>query len=213
MKTGKKVSITILSVLILALCAVGIIRSTTFPLDPATLPDHICDFYNIGRPQPLSPSIRVYDSVELENTVWYLIEIGEDIDLGYVKLERNILGRYKIVHLGYSGGSFHDGVVRSGEKAYYLFGGRDVTGRIAKITMTQNGETCTMENAEGKTHFLFCTELSPQLGDYDFDRSTLRFRRKRHHRGVRSERRRYPVKGIPKGRTVSRSFLFHIKTC
>ena len=104
MKTGKKVSITILSVLILALCAVGIIRSTTFPLDPATLPDHICDFYNIGRPQPLSPSIRVYDSVELENTVWYLIEIGEDIDLGYVKLERNILGRYKIVHLGYGGG-------------------------------------------------------------------------------------------------------------
>ena len=54
MKTGKKVSITILSVLILALCAVGIIRSTTFPLDPATLPDHICDFYNIGRPKPLS---------------------------------------------------------------------------------------------------------------------------------------------------------------
>lgn len=50
MKTGKKVSITILSVLILALCAVGIIRSTTFPMDPATLPDHICDFYNIGRP-------------------------------------------------------------------------------------------------------------------------------------------------------------------
>ena len=132
MKTGKKVSITILLVLILALCAVGIIRSTTFPLDPATLPDHICDFYNIGRPQPLSPSIRVYDSVELENTVWYLIEIGEDIDLGYVKLERNILGRYKIVHLGYGGGSFRDGVVRSGEKA-------------------------------------------PQLGDYDFDRSTLRF--------------------------------------
>ena len=116
MKTGKKVSITILSVLILALCAVGIIRSTTFPLDPATLPDHICDFYNIGRPQPLSPSIRVYDSVELENTVWYLMEIGEDIDLGYVKLERNILGRYKIVHLGYGGGSFRDGVVRSGRK-------------------------------------------------------------------------------------------------
>ena len=174
MKTGKKVSITILLVLILALCAVGIIRSTTFPLDPATLPDHICDFYNIGRPQPLSPSIRVYDSVELENTVWYLIEIGEDIDLGYVKLERNILSRYKIVRLG-GGGSFRDGVVRSGEKAYYLFGGRDVTGRIARITMTQNGETCTMENAEGKTHFLFCTELSPQLGDYDFDRSTLRF--------------------------------------
>ena len=57
MKTGKKVSITILSVLILALCAVGIIRSTTFPLDPATLPDHICDFYNIGRPQPLSPRL------------------------------------------------------------------------------------------------------------------------------------------------------------
>lgn len=175
MKTGKKVSITILSVLILALCAVGIIRSTTFPLDPATLPDHICDFYNIGRPKPLSPSIRVYDSVELENTVWHLMEIGEDIDLGYVKLERNILGRYKIVRLGYGGGSFHDGVMFSGDKAYYLFGGRDVTGRIVRITMTQNGETCTMENAEGKTHFLFCTELSPQLGDYDFDRSTLRF--------------------------------------
>ena len=63
----------------------------------------------------------------------------------------------------------------SGDKACYLFGGRDVTGRIARITMTQNGETCTMENAEGKTHFLFCTERSPRLGDYDFDRSTLRF--------------------------------------
>ena len=157
MKASKKICIAILSVLALTACAVGIIRSTTFPLDPATLPDHI------------------YDSVELENTVWYLMEIGEDIDLGYVKLERNFLGRYKIVHLGYGGRSFRDGVVRSGEKAYYLFGGRDVTGRIARITMTQNGETCTMENAEGKTHFLFCTELSPQLGDYDFDRSTLRF--------------------------------------
>ena len=175
MKTGKKVSITILSVLILALCAVGIIRSTTFPLDPATLPDHICDFYNIGRPQPLSPSIRVYDSVELENTVWYLIEIGEDIDLGYVKLERNILGRYKIVHLGYSGGSFHDGVVRSGGESLLPLWRPRCDRPHRKITMTQNGETCTMENAEGKTHFLFCTELSPQLGDYDFDRSTLRF--------------------------------------
>ena len=69
MKASKKICIAILSVLALTACAVGIIRSTTFPLDPATLPDHICDFYNIGRPQPLSPSIRVYDSVERENTV------------------------------------------------------------------------------------------------------------------------------------------------
>lgn len=174
MKTGKKASIAVLLVLVLAACAVGIIRSTTFTLDMATLPDHICDYYSIGMPKRLSPSVHVYDGVELENTTWYLMEIGEDIDLGYVKLERNFLGRYKIVHLSY-GGSLYDGVVFSGEKAYYLFGGRDVTGRIAKITMTQNGETCTMENAEGKTHFLFCTELSPQLGGYDFDRSMLRF--------------------------------------
>lgn len=55
MKTGKKVSITILSVLILALCAVGIIRSTTFPLDPATLSDMICDFYQYRQaPAPLA---------------------------------------------------------------------------------------------------------------------------------------------------------------
>lgn len=174
MKTGKKASIAVLSVLVLAACAVGIIRSTTFTLDITTLPDHICDYYSIGMPKRLSPSVHVYDGVELENTTWYLMEIGEDIDMGYVKLERNFLGRYKIVRLSY-GGSFYDGVVFSGEKAYYLFGGRDVTGRIAKITMTQNGETCTMENAEGKTHFLFCTELSPQLGGYDFDRSMLRF--------------------------------------
>ena len=175
MKKGKKVCIAVLSVMVLVACAVGIIRSTTFTLDMATLPDHICDFYSIGMPKRLSPSVHVYDGVELENTTWYLMEIGEDMDLGYVKLERNFLGRYKIVRLSYGGGSFYDGVVFSGEKAYYLFGGRDVTGRIAKITMTQNGETCTMENAEGKTHFLFCTELSPQLGDYDFDRSALRF--------------------------------------
>ena len=175
MKTGKKVCIAVLSVLVLVACAVGIIRSTTFTLDVATLPDHICDFYSIGMPKRLSPSVHVYDGVELENTTWYLMEIGEDLDLGYVKLERNFLGRYKIVRLSYGGGSFYDGVVRSGEKDYYFFGGRDVTGRITKITMTQNGETCTMENAEGKTHFLFCTELSPQLGDYDFDRSALRF--------------------------------------
>ena len=175
MKTGKKVCIAVLSVMVLVACAVGIIRSTTFTLDMATLPDHICDFYSIGMPKRLSPSVHVYDGVELENTTWYLMEIGEDMDLGYVKLERNFLGRYKIVRLSYGGGSFYDGVVFSGEKAYYLFGGREVTGRIAKITMTQNGETCTMENAEGKTHFLFCTELSPQPDDYDVDRSALRF--------------------------------------
>ena len=62
----------------------------------------------------------MYDSVELENTVWYLMEIGEDIDLGYVKLERNILGRYKIVRLGCGGGSFRDGVAQRGRRRYYL---------------------------------------------------------------------------------------------
>ena len=117
MKASKKICIAILSVLALTACAVGIIRSTTFPLDPATLPDHICDFYNIGRPKPLSPSIRVYDSVELENTVWYLMEIGEDIDLGYVKLERNFLGHLTNVRLGTVDGSCHAGDVRSREIA------------------------------------------------------------------------------------------------
>lgn len=65
MKTGKKVSITILSVLILALCAVGIIRSTTFPLDPATLPDHICDFTISAGP---SPSRRVFGCTTVLNS-------------------------------------------------------------------------------------------------------------------------------------------------
>ena len=53
--------------------------------------------------------------------------------------------------------------------------GASVTALCLAATKPTNGETCTMENAEGKTHFLFCTERSPQLGDYDFDRSTLRF--------------------------------------
>ncbi len=175
MTTKAKVGIALTVVLVLVGCAVPIIQWTSFKLNMATLPEHIRDFYNIGRMTPLSLNIQVYDGVELENTAWYLVEIGEDVDLGVVKLERNFLGRYKIVRLSYGGGSFCDGVVLSGDKACYLFGGRDVTGRIATITMTQNGETCTMENAEEKTHFLFCTELSPQLGNHDIDRSALRF--------------------------------------
>lgn len=176
MKTRTKVCAALAAVLAVALAVIGLTWNASFVPDEATLPEKIRDFDNIGRETPLSTDVRVYDDVGIGSEAWYLIEIGEDLDLGYVKLERNFLGRYQIVHLGYGGGSFWDGIVESGGTYYWLLGGRDVSGRIASVSATVEGKTYTMENTTGDTHFLLCTELSSDWSPEEdhIDRETLR---------------------------------------
>ena len=103
MKTRTKVCAALAAVLAVALAVIGLTWNASFVPDEATLPEKIRDFDNIGRETPLSTDVRVYDGVGIGSEAWYLIEVGEDLDLGYVKLEKNFLGRYQIVHLGYGG--------------------------------------------------------------------------------------------------------------
>ncbi len=88
MKTRTKVCAALAAVLAVALAVIGLTWNASFVPDEATLPEKIRDFDNIGRETPLSTDVRVYDGVGIGSEAWYLIEVGEDLDLGYVKLEK-----------------------------------------------------------------------------------------------------------------------------
>ena len=176
MKTKTKVGVALVAVLAVAF---GVVRhywnDSVDIMSPSECKRAVIDFYNIGRETPLSPEIDLPVGVGIENerVMWFLMEL--DGQLGTVKLERNFLGRYKIVNISYGGGDFTDGAVVGGDAPYYLFGGRDMTGRIAKITLTHEGETYTMTQPAGNDYFIFCEELDPQTKDLDVNRGELRF--------------------------------------
>lgn len=167
----------ILSLLILAALCIGIGYHFSYPikLDPVTLPEYIQDFYNRGRSAAQSPAVTLFDSVGIGNKEYYLLEIGQDIDLGCAVLNKGLNGRYRISNLSYSGGNFLDGIVEDGEKKYFLFGGRDHTAQITKITAFIEGETYELPIDKARDHFLLYTEIDSYVEGNHADRNRITF--------------------------------------
>jgi len=167
----------ILIVLILAAVMMGLGYHFTYSikLNVDTLPKHIQNFYNRGRGAARSPEVTLFDNVGIGNKEYYLLEIGENLDFGRVVLEKGLNGRYKITNLGYGGGNFLDGIVEDGGKKYFLFGGRDSTAQIAKITVLIEGQTYELRVDKGKDHFLLCTEIDSRVEDNHADRENITF--------------------------------------
>ncbi len=172
-KNVKRIAILLILAVICA-CA-GYHFSYPIELDRATLPAHIQDFYNRGRSAASSPAVILYDGVSIGRKEYALIEIGEDLDLGSVTLERGLTGRYKITRLGYGGGSFLDGIVEGGGKKYLLFGGRDITSQISKITVRIDGLTYELYTGGAKDHFLLYTEIDSRVEDNHVNRDHIHF--------------------------------------
>jgi hypothetical protein len=168
-KTIKQIAIV---PVLAAICVlVGYYLSYPIKLNTDTLPEYIQEFYSRGRSSVSAPIIQVYDGVSLGNKEYYLVEVGED--LGTVTLEKGLTGQYKITHLSYGDGNFEDGIIESNGKKYLLFGGRDITSQIYKITVSVNGQTYELGDGTAKDHFLFCTEIDGFVEDNHVDRTTI----------------------------------------
>lgn len=171
-----KLAKRILGLLVLTAVCVGVGYHLSYPikLNMITLPKHIQDFYNRGRSAAQPPSVTLFGGVGIGDREYYLLEIGEDMDLGRVVLKRGLNGRYRIERLGYGGGNFLEGIVEDGGKKYFLFGGRDHTAQIAKIAVLIEGQTYELP-VNKPDHFLLYTEIDSRVEDNHVDRDHIMF--------------------------------------
>lgn len=144
-------------------------------LNMVTLPEEIAAFLDHGTGTWDASDIRLYDGVELGNRVYVLLETGMEMELGRVILERGPLGGYRINRVGYGGGNFLDGMVEIGGKRYLLFGGRDISARIARIAVFIEGQSYDLALPKRDGHFLVYTEISGYVEDNHVDRDRVTF--------------------------------------
>ena len=142
-------------------------------LNMVTLPKEIAAFLN-RESEDWDPSeITVYGGVSVGNREYCLMEIGEY--LGSVTLKRSLTGRYKIEYLRYGDAEPWDAIVESEGKKYLLLGGRDLTARIARMTVSIGGRSYELENPNPGDHFLLCTEIDSRTEDSHIDLDRLAF--------------------------------------
>lgn len=165
------------AVLILAAVILAAAYHVSYPikLNLATLPEEIAAFLDHGTGTWDASDIRLYDGVELGNRVYVLLETGMEMELGRVILERGPLGGYRIDRVGYGGGNFLDGMVEIGGKRYLLFGGRDISARIARIAVFIEGQSYDLALPKRDGHFLVYTEISGYVEDNHVDRDRVTF--------------------------------------
>ena len=174
MQTKTKICAAAVLLLVVICTVAGYHLSYPIKLEPSTLPEAIGDFYNRGNCMEVrNPRVVVYDRVKIEDKAWYLFEVGAELELGYVKLERGLNGRYRIDRLGYGGGNFREGIVEAGGRKYLLFGGRDATRRIRRVAAVIDGHTYELELLEAADHFLLCTEVDHHIENVHVGRENI----------------------------------------
>lgn len=165
------------AVLVLAAVILAAAYRASYPikLNIATLPEEIAAFLGHGSSAWDASTIKIYDGAEIGNRMYFLMEVGPELEFGRVILERGPVGGYRIDRLGYGGGNFLDGIVESGGKRYLLFGGRDIAARITRIEVTIEGRAYELENPAPRDHFLLCAEIDDRVEDSHVDRDKVRF--------------------------------------
>lgn len=161
-----------LTVLCMVILGEFLYRSA-YPIEPdrSNLTECIQDFYLHGS-TAAPPTVKLYDSVTVGERTYVLLELGENLDLGRVVLERGWTGRYKILNLGYGGGNFRSGVVEQDGQKYLLFGGRNTGEEIAGASFTLDGFPYSLEIPE-QSRFLVCTEIDSRIASDHLDPDSL----------------------------------------
>lgn len=173
MKARLRKRILIVPALLIIVILLAYHFSYPIKLNWATLPNDIADYYSQYHHDQPNPSIALYSGVEIGRKAYYLIGIGED--LGAVTMEKGITGRYKFTHLSYGSGNFLDGIIEDNGRKYVLFGGRDSTAQISRITARIGGQSYELTLPNESEHFLLYTEINSQVEDAHVDRNYLAF--------------------------------------
>ena len=159
------------------LAAAFALYQRSYPVDPdqGNLTACVEDFYLLGRTEQEPPPVTLYadTAVTLGDRTWMLLEIGREMDLGRVILEKSFTGRYRVTGLSYGGGNFREGVVEEDGQQYLLFGGRNTGERIASAACTLDGVPYPLDIPE-TSRFLVCAEVDPDAETDHMDLGSLR---------------------------------------
>ncbi|NBI09434.1 hypothetical protein D1641_05280 [Colidextribacter sp. OB.20] len=120
--------------------------------------------------------VKLHDSIDLGDKRYVLIERMEngEYQLGLIRMEQGLNGRYKINSIGYGSSNFREEVVESGDEKFYMLGGRNTFFGIVKVKTALNGREYTMRVPEGE-RFLVYTEIDPLTEARYSDLEKLRF--------------------------------------
>ena len=159
------------------LAAAFALYQRSYPVDPdqGNLTACVEDFYLLGRTEQEPPPVTLYadTAVTLGGRTWMLLEIGREMDLGRVILEKSWTGRYRVTGLSYGGGNFREEVVEEDGRKYLLFGGRNTGQRIASAACTLDGEPYAVQIPRAD-RFLVWTEVDPDTETEHMDLESLR---------------------------------------
>lgn len=121
-------------------------------LNMVTLPEYIREFSNRGNSVERTSQVDIHSGVTIGDIEYYLVDL--DGDFGYVRLERGLFGRYKILNLGRGTGAFRKGVVEVDGEKYLLFAGRDMGHVIDRIEVVIDHVTYTLEVPQNYPFFV-----------------------------------------------------------
>lgn len=170
-RTGKWLAggLTVLCLVVLG----GFLYESAYPVEPdqSNLAECVQEHYLRGS-TAAPPTVKLYDAVTVGERTYVLLELGENLDLGSIVLERNLTGRYRVTGMAYGGGNFREEVVEADGRNYLLLGGRNTGEQIAGAVFTIDRTTYQVEIPQ-QPHFLVCTEVDSQTEATHLDLGTL----------------------------------------
>ena len=147
---------TLAAILILAALAAAMglrLYRNAYPIEPdgSNLEAHAVDYLNRGREHPDPGPLKLYSSINVGDRRWTLMEWGEN--LGMLRLEKGLNGRYKLAGASYGTANFQEWVVEADGGKYFLLGGRNTGYHIGQVTVTLSGREYHMDIPEGERFF------------------------------------------------------------
>ena len=128
----------------------------TVKADQSNLIEETEHALNVGKPQPITHNITLYDSVSIGKRRFVLMDKGEQ--LGMIRLTQGLRGKYKIDSVSYGGGNFRQEIIEEAERDYIVFGGRNTYFSIDCIKCLIDQRWYTLDVPAGE-RFLVSQEL------------------------------------------------------
>ena len=176
MKTAWKLCVAAVCLLAAGLAAWALNVFFTYRVEPdfSNLEELTNHWLSRGDEVQVDYQLRFYEPVEVGNLVYVPMEVGQELQLGYVRLEKGPNGKYKIARTGRTGGSFSNGVIQADGKQYLMFLGRNRFGEIASAqfhwdggyayedAIPLEGYTCELDIPQADV-FLVCTRVEDKI--------------------------------------------------
>ena len=141
MKTAWKLCVAAVCLLAAGLAAWTLNIFFTYRVEPdwSNLEELTNHWLSRGDEVQVDYQLRFYEPVEVGDLVYVPMEVGQELQLGYVRLEEGPNGKYKLAGTGRTGGSFSNGVIQADGKQYLMFLGRNRFGEIASARFHWDG--------------------------------------------------------------------------